>query len=130
MLAWYVQWKGYLPGLVGAVIVPLPPPPSIAVSKRPAWSEVTVCEAPSELVMTIFAPGFTLTGTWYAKSLMVIAAGAADGAAGVEGAVDDPLAEGIGMVDVDGFEGVVPAVLVVDEAAAGGVALPCPVLAV
>ena len=77
MFAWYVQWNGYEPGLVGAVRVTVPPPPSALTSKTPPLSEVTVCEAPSMLVMVIFAPGLTLAGTWYSKSLMVIFASAA-----------------------------------------------------
>lgn len=105
--------------MVGAVMVPLPPPPSIEASKSPASSEVTVCVGPSMSVMVIFAPGLTLMGTWYAKSLMVILASAA----GLAGADDDPLADG-----VDVPEGVALAALVVDEAAVAGVDAPCPVL--
>lgn len=120
MLAWNVQWKGYLPGLVGAVMVPLPPPPGTVTSKSPPWSEVTVCERLSESVMVIFAPGFTLTGTPYLKSLMVISALAAGWAA-----ADDPLADGFdGTEEVDGTEGVEPGALVVDEAACEGVDAP------
>jgi len=119
-----VQWKGYVPGLVGAVMVWVPPLLGMTASNRPAVSEVTVWSTPSLLVTVIFAPGLTLVGTMYLKSLMLIFAAAAGVAAG---AGEELLAEGL-----DVPEGVVAlAVLelvVLEDALTGGVEVLCPVV--
>lgn len=115
MFAWYLQWKGYLPGLVGAVMVALPPPLGTTALNSPPLSEVTVWSTLSELVTVIFAPGSTLVGTWYLKFLMVIFATAA---------VEELLAEGSDVPD-----GVVePVVLELEEALTDGVEVPDAVL--
>lgn len=95
-----MQWKGYLPGLVGAVMVWVPPLLGMTASNCPAVSEVTVWSTESELVTVIVAPGVTLTGTVYLKFLMVIFAVAAGAGAAVEELfVDELLVEGVDVPD-------------------------------
>ncbi len=116
-----MQWKGYLPGLVGAVMVWVPPLPAMTASNSPAVSEVRVWPTASELVTVIVAPGVTLTGTVYLKFLMVIFAAAAGAGAAVEELlVEELLLEGFDVPDpVAGLVALAAGVL--EEALTGGV---------
>lgn len=85
--------------MVGAVMVWVPPLPGMTASNCPAVSEVTVWPTASELVIVIFAPGLTLTGTVYVKFLMVIFAAAAGVAAFRELLVEELLVGGFDVPD-------------------------------
>jgi hypothetical protein len=98
MNGWIVQWKGYEPGLLGAVKVLVAD--DAWSSKAFPLSAVTVWAVPSSLWTVTVAPGLTDAGVWKAKPLMVItAAEAVVPAADVE----DAAAEDEVEVEVDEF---------------------------
>jgi hypothetical protein len=76
MFAWNVQPNGYLPGLVGAVNVAVPPSAVTLTSKAPCIVEVTVWFWLSWFFTVTFVPGATEAGTEYMKLLIVIACAA------------------------------------------------------
>ena len=66
-----LQLNLYVPGLVGAVKVVFSPWPSSAVLRR-AVSETTSCWAVSSFSTSIRAPGATVSGAPYLKSLILM----------------------------------------------------------
>ena len=87
MFAWNVQPKVYLPGLVGAVNVAVPPSAVTFTSKAPWVVEVSVWFWLSWFLTVTFVPGATEGVTEYLKLLIVImtacaAPGELDAAAG------------------------------------------------
>lgn len=69
MLAWYVQWNGYDPGVVGATKVVVMPAVALR-SKAPPLSAVTVWLTSSIFITFTVAPGATEAGTVYLYALM------------------------------------------------------------
>jgi hypothetical protein len=72
MFAWKVQPNVYLPGLLGAVNVAVPPSAVTLTSKAPCIVEVTVWFWLSLFFTVTFAPAVTEAGVEYMKLLIVI----------------------------------------------------------
>jgi hypothetical protein len=84
MSGWIVQWKGYVPGVVGALNMTVCPP-GARTSNWPRPSLVTVWSTESLLVTATVAPGDTVVGPVKVKFEMVMVADAAGAGAEEEG---------------------------------------------
>ena len=121
MLAWYVQWNGYDPGVVGATKVVVMPAVALR-SKAPPLSAVTVWLTSSIFITFTVAPGATEAGIVYLYALMWMVT-AACGADELPGEVADVADVDVDVADVDEE---VPAEVVeaADEEAAPVAGLP------
>ena len=102
MLAWYVQWNGYDPGVVGATKVVVMPPVALR-SKAAPVSAVTVWLTSSMFITLTVAPGATEAGKvyWYALMWMVTVACGADELPGDVADVADVDVADVDVADVD-----------------------------
>ena len=95
-----MQWKAYLPGVVGAVNVAVAPAGTVTSKELPS-SAVTLW-ASSMFVTETVAPGLTETGVRYSKSSMLISA--ATTGADDEAPAEDDSALVVGAAEADSLD--------------------------